>query len=259
MAAGGPVDLLALGRPQEPVPTLDDAAAQGLGPLLQLTGGAPLLEGELEAVDGRLVEALGPQQVALLDARIAPADPGRIEVGRAPGLELHRQDELRPFVPAAILLLDVAGEILLAQPLLDDDDRPGLGIVEAGRHRAVPPLLVRDLGDGVGQRLVGLVGIIDDDDLAALAGDTRTDRGDQPLAVNAVSEAGFLVLLLDDFVALAPQPAVPRRLDEPAALHAVANRQVVAVARVQERDLWPRGGRFVPLRPYPGGKSHTAE
>jgi hypothetical protein len=110
------------------------AAARGR-PLLELTGRGELAHGALVAANHFSWEALGEEELTLLSPRFTEADAGEAAPLR---LELHRQAEVHV---AELALEDVAREVLLVQPLHDEDDRRAFRRVEPGgdRFRAATP------------------------------------------------------------------------------------------------------------------------
>jgi hypothetical protein len=75
----------------------------------------------------------------------------------------------------------MTGEVLFVQALHDHDLDPGLGVVEAGRDRAVVPVEHASAG-ALGLGFFEFVWVVDDDHAAALAGHLATDRGREPVA-----------------------------------------------------------------------------
>ena len=126
---------------------------------------------------------------------------------------------MRPVV--GLLGQDMAGQILFAQALLDHNERALLGIVQTSAERAVPPF-DGGFNGGFGEGFLGCVGVVNDDDVAAFAGQRGAHRGGQPGAAHRVVEAGFCVLVAGQAVSAAPQALIPGRFDQPAALHAIA-------------------------------------
>jgi len=132
--------------------------------------------------DSRSIRA---QELVLLHARIVRPHE------RMARLVLCRQAQ----VGKASLLYEMAREVGLVEPLHDDDHGVGAGLVEPRRHRPVPPTEHR-LPGHVRLRLVGLVGVVDDDPVAPLAGGHSVHRGG-----DAIARARVLKPLLGRLVA----------------------------------------------------------
>ena len=133
------------------------------------------------------------------------------------------------------------------QALHDDDLDAGLGVVEAGGEGAVVPVEHPRAG-AVAQRFLELVRVVDDDDVAALAGRLAADRGREPVAgLRVLVAVGAVDVGLQ--LELGPALPVPAGAEQVAAPDRVALGQAGAVARGQEPDV----GRE---RPEPGRPHH---
>ncbi|MNY70365.1 hypothetical protein D3C86_2084850 [compost metagenome] len=73
-------------------------------------------------------------------------------------------------LPAFLGGEQIAREVVLVNPLHDHHAAHGLGIVGPGAHRLAPPG-DRGRSYGLGLCLAYVVGVVDDDAIAALAGD----------------------------------------------------------------------------------------
>jgi hypothetical protein len=72
----------------------------------------------------------------------------------------------------------VAREVVLVQPVHDEDDRPGVLVVEAAVEGVVEPFVGR-LALRLRQRLLGFRRVVDDDDVGAAPGQHPADRGQE--------------------------------------------------------------------------------
>ena len=81
----------------------------------------------------------------------------------------------------------MADEIVLVQPLHDDDDRAATLVVEALIERVVEPL-VGGFAPRVGKRVFRLQRIVDQDDVGAAPGQHAAGRGGEPAALTGRDE-----------------------------------------------------------------------
>ena len=132
----------------------------------------------------------------------------------------------------------MASQIILSQPLLNDDVGAGLGIVQTRAHRPIPPIN-RGLNGGVGKRLVGSVGVIHYNDRAAFTSDSSSNRRNQPLAALIVGKAALRILVRVQLEPVTPQALIPRRLKQPATLHRISKRQLVGIGGMQKLHARP--------------------
>jgi hypothetical protein len=72
-----------------------------------------------------------------------------------------------------------AGKVIHMDALHDDDDRAGAFVVEAGQQGALEPFVDR-IALGFGMGVVRLQRIVDDNQVAAAAGERAADRSGQP-------------------------------------------------------------------------------
>jgi hypothetical protein len=117
----------------------------------------------------------GPEQLAFMLARV---------VGPVEGVVRFVAGWQAEVCPAAALE-DVAGEVAFVGALHDDDLDAGVGVVEAGGEGAIVP--VDHAGAGaVAAGLFELVGVVDDDHVAALACRLPADSGRDAVAGRGV-------------------------------------------------------------------------
>ena len=140
--------------------------------------------------------------------------------------------------------------VLFVQALLDHKQVPGLEVVQAGRHRSGPPVVGRD-ALGIGGRLVHRGRIVDADQHGAGAR-ARPYRRGFAVARMIVLELRLFVLVGLELEAIPPAILIPVRLDQRAALHAVAHGVLRLVARVEEAVLGA-------LDPHPGGEEDRGD
>jgi len=139
-------------------------------------------------MDRFLVKHLGPEQIAHLTPGIGPADRGHPAVA----LELHRQAQKLVVAEILHLFQDVAGEVVLVQPLHDYDRfrTPGL---TAGRKGAVEPVQ-RHLPLSIRFRLLGVVRIVHDFAVRVLTRRPAAGRGGHPPSAIDQRVLGLLIL-----------------------------------------------------------------
>src|SRR5262249_50589870 len=106
-----------------------------------------------------------------------------------------RNDQMDP----ATLREQVSGEVILMQPLHHQDDRISGLVVEPTEERGIEPLLYR-LAAGLGRGIGWLLGIVNDDQVAAQTGQGASDRRGvaKPLLNGAQLGFGELGLRRDD-------------------------------------------------------------
>ena len=81
-----------------------------------------------------------------------------------------------------ILSEQVAGEVVLVEALHDNDDDAGALAIEAAVEGVIEPF-VGGGALGLGERLVGLEGIVDDEEVGATSGEHSADRGGEAHAL----------------------------------------------------------------------------
>jgi hypothetical protein len=143
-----------------------------------------------------------------------------------------------------LLREDVADEIVLVQPLHDDDNHAVALVIMPAVEGMVEPV-VGAVSLRLGQRLLGLQRIVDNDDVGAAAGQHTAGRGGEPVALPGGDE-------LLDRLALRRQAGredlpVPRADHDAAAIAGELVGQILTIAGAEELDR-----RVVPERP--GGK-----
>ena len=111
--------------------------------------------------------------------------------------------------------------------------------------------------------------VVENDDVATFAGNDAGFRGREPVAAGCVIEPGFLILVRQQPITVAPEPLVLWRLDNAATLDTVARRQATLVAEMHEFHAGTAPTAFPELvrirrivvrigilRPYPGREEH---
>jgi hypothetical protein len=81
----------------------------------------------------------------------------------------------------------VADEVVLVQPLHDDDDHATALVVESAVEGVDEPL-VAGLPLSLGKRLLRLQGIVDQDDVGAASGQHTACRGGEPVSLAGSDE-----------------------------------------------------------------------
>ena len=140
--------------------------------------------------------------------RLATMDFRRRDWNVLVGLGYGGQVEDLPFVGLA---RTKAGQVVHVDALHDDDDRARALVVQTGQQSIGEPLVggrPPDLRQGV----VGLQGIVDDDDVAAATGQCAADRRRQPEPARGEFDLGFGVLVWPDPRAGEDRP-IPGRLE----------------------------------------------
>jgi hypothetical protein len=227
----------------EPRP-LDHAAALRCGSLLILAGEIVFANGPADLLEhlGRL--ALGMQCLAR-PPREPPLPPHRLDHKGLVVLGDCREAHDLPI----LLAQNVADQIILVQPVHDQDDRTLPLVIEATVEGMVEPLVCRP-PLALRQRLFGFQRIIDDDQVGAAPGQDPANRGGEP-----ATKCGRLELRHG--LALRGKPGQEGALI-PVAGHdapAVARQLVGEILRVADtEDLLAR------LTPEtPGRKRHRAQ
>ena len=157
----------------------------------------------------------------------------------------RRQPQQRP----AALLQQVAGEVVLVHALHDQHHRGRGRVVEARHHRAVEPL-VDPPPLGVRGGVHRLDRVVDDDQVAAAAGERAADRGGVAEAAGGGRHLRLGVLARVD-AHRREELAVPGGFDHPAEVARQPPGEVVGVARHDD----PRR-RVVPEHPGREGHRH---
>ena len=93
-------------------------------------------------------------------------------------------------LPLVGLACDKAGQVIHMDALHDDDDRARALVVEARQQRVLEPF-IGGVALGLGIGVVGLEGIVDDDDVAASTGQCAPDRCRQPEAARGEFDLGL--------------------------------------------------------------------
>ena len=153
---------------------------------------------------------------------------------------------------------DVACQVVFGQSLLDDDVGAGLRIVQTGRHRPIPPV-DRGLDGRFGERFVGGVRVVDDDNRATFTGYRGANRGNQAFTALVIRETRLSVLVGVQLKPIAPSLLIPRRFDQSAALNGVSEGQLVGIRCMQKLHTGSRGGTTVALRPCPRRQRHRRD
>ena len=143
------------------------------------------------------------------------------------------------------------------EPLHDRDEGAVGGIVEPGRHLVAPPVQ-HALPAALGVEAGGVLRIVDDVDVAALAEDLPTDARAQPLAGGRVAVAVLRVLVLREPDPIAPTPPIDGVVDHRPALDRVAQRQRYRVGGAEEAHLRALEREVARLHPGPRRPEHVA-
>src|SRR6185312_15532917 len=125
-------------------------------------------------------------------------------------------------IPA--LLDDMPGQILLMHPLHDDDASTGLGVIEPGTHRLIPPVERRS-SNGIALAFGYVMWIIHDNTVASFAGGGGADAHRQPAPAFVIIEPLLGILIARQAEVLSPVGLEPRRFDEPPAADGIADAQ----------------------------------
>gem|GEM_PF-4165237 len=222
---------------------VDDAAATGRRPLLELASRAVWAEGFLQLGHLGLTKALWEHQLAFLGARVSPADAGGAAVLR---LKAHRDAQVHV---RQAHVLDDAGNVLLVQALHDDHDGRLVG-VDAGRKRLGEGDLGRlQLGLAVG--VVGADRVVQDDAVATHAGHGGEGSG-LAHAFAGIPELALAVQVSQQLNR--PELLEPVGLDQVAAASAVSDGQLLFVGRADKAHLG-----HVPRPPLPGWPDHAGQ
>ena len=127
----------------------------------------------------------------------------------------------------------MAREVLFVQSLHDDDKRARLWVVKARLHGLIPPLQ-HTLPDFAAVGLHAVVWVIDADDVTTITSQRTTDTGRDPIACLIVFKPLLLVLIVGQLKFVTEVRLVPRAIDQPAALHAIPDRQGGGVGRIEK-------------------------
>ncbi len=149
-----------------------------------------------------------------------------------------------------VLRQDVTRQVVLRQPLLNDDVRARLRVVQARAHRAVPPVN-RRVNRRLGERLVSRVRVVHHNDRSTLARHRRAHRRDQSLATLVIRESRLRVLVRVQLEPLAPMRLIPRRFNQSPALHRVPERQLAGIRGMEKLHAGARRRTQGLLRPAP--------
>jgi hypothetical protein len=135
-----------------------------------------------------------------------------------------------------LLRQHVAHQIVLVQAVHDQDDRPLLLVVEAAVEGVVEPL-VGGAAMGRRERLLGLQGIIDDDDVGSAPGQHPADRGGDARALPGGLELGHRLAVWRE--SGREQPPVPVAGDDPATVARQLVGEVLGVADAEDLGARP--------------------
>src|SRR5271169_1557468 len=164
---------------------LDETAAQWRRGLLVLAGEVILPDRPADLLEHCRRLPLGVQRLATLPGKV-PRPPHRLD---RPGLVLL--GDRREVHDLPILLgQHVADQIILVQPVHDQDNRTLLLIVQPTVEGMVDPLVCR-LPPGLRQGLIGLQRVVDDDDVGTPSGQHAADRGGEPAALRSRLELRY--------------------------------------------------------------------
>jgi hypothetical protein len=130
----------------------------------------------------------------------------------------------------------VADEIILVQPVHDQDDGTLLLVVEPAVEGMVKPFVGR-LPLGLRQGLLGLQRIVDDDDVGAAAGQDAADRGSEPAALLGRLELRHRLPLGGE--AGREGPLVPPAHDDAAAIAGELVGEILGVADAEDLRTRP--------------------
>src|ERR1700741_775520 len=100
--------------------------------------------------------------------------------GQIPGYLLGFGERRKAQNLPGLLRKDVADEVVLVQPLHDDDDHATALVVEPAVEGVDEPL-VAGLSQFLGERLLRLKGIIDQDEVGPPSGQSATGGGGKPV------------------------------------------------------------------------------
>ncbi len=251
----------ARGDPEAPVLPPQDAALQRARLLAVLRGEGVGPESDLRGVDDLGREPLGPEQVPLFLPRVLPSERrDLVQVDLHLRLVLGGDLEVEP--GEARLGEQVTRGVVLVRPLRDPDRLAGARVVHPAEPHLVDVLVGR-LPRGLTVRLLDVEGVVEDEDVSALASGPGLDTRGQPAAAPVVLVALLDVLVGTPLESVAPlgvglllaraSPAglVPDRVHEGARVDGVTDGELLRVAR--EDPLGGRPARPMPRRPEDGG------
>ena len=150
--------------------------------MLILAGEIVFADGPPDAVEHLQRLAIGVQRLTLPPAE-ATRSPDRFAPVLLVALRDRRETEHLPPLQAE----DVADEVVLMEPLHNQEDGAGALVVEPAVEGVDEPL-VAGLPLRLGERLFGLQRIIDRDDVGAASGQHSTGRGGEPIALASGDE-----------------------------------------------------------------------
>ena len=144
--------------------------------------------------------------------------------------------------PAQFLCQNVTGKVALVHALRHHDEDTVIEVIQARRHRLVPKSQ-RLLTHPVALGLANIMGIIEDDDVGAFAGDHPVFRGCKPVAAPVVLETADIVAFAPKQKTLAfnrrqvsPTASIPVRTHDVATLDAVPGGEIAGIRQVHEFD-----------------------
>ena len=137
--------------------------------MLVLSGVCVRPESYLDAINDGGREPLWPCQFTIFSARVFPAYDRR---ATSNGIKFHRYHEVD--VIGEAFAKDCSGDVAFVNALHDDNDRRRLHVVQTIAERFAEPS--NSLGsDNFGFAVFYVVGIVNDDAIAALAGTNAPD------------------------------------------------------------------------------------
>jgi hypothetical protein len=149
----------------------------------------------------------------------------------------------------------VADQIVLVQPVHDQNDRTLLLVVEPAVEGMVKPLVGRpplDLREG----LLGLQRVVDDDDVGAAPGQHAADRGGDAAALCGCLELGHRLMAWRE--AGREKPLIPVAGDDPPAVARQLVGEVLGIADARSGCSGGGRGTTPETRPRPGATSGGA-
>src|SRR3984893_7624573 len=213
---------------------LDQAAAQRGGGLLILAGEVVFTDGPPDAVED--FERLAAEVQSLtLPAPKALRSPDGLDLVHLVSFGNRRKAENLP----GLLREDVADGIVFLQPLHDHDDgTTALVVLPAVKSVIVP--VVGGLSLRVGERLLRLQRIVDQDDVGTASGEHATGGGGEPVALAGGDE--FLHRLAMRRQAGRKDPPIPRAHHDAAAVAGELVGEVLGIADAEDlgRGVMPQ-------------------
>jgi hypothetical protein len=170
--------------------------------------------------------------------RLVGLDPTEYTPLLAPLVDVVLQDHRATALAPEELRRHQLAAIVHVNALHDDDDRAGAFVVEAGQQGVLEPFVGR-IAFGLGIAVVGLQRIVDNDQIAAAAGQRAPDRGRQPKSPYRQLNLALRILLPDPRAW--EQRLVPGRLKD---CTKIVRMLLGEIARVRNADDAP--GRIVP-------------